>query len=198
MKSKLRWIKSRLSITREARPKTIEHPLPDVPKPSPALHVVSQGYQPLRIVMVNREAFVLTYVWHLTTLFERICPAALHEWAFWSYADLDRTSQTSAASEAVRFANWVVFCQATPAGFPSHVQRWAESWLSQKREAPEVVGFFALAGDDANSEGQAQARLRKLARDANRAFVAVRDYLWGRNNVLRGFTHSQRTRLPYE
>jgi len=197
MKSKLRWIKSRLSITCEARRKTIGHPLPDIPKSCPGLHAASQGNQPLRIVMVNREAFVLTYVWHLTELFEQECPTGPLEWAFWSYADLDHPSQTSAASEAVRLANWVVFCQATPSALSSHIQRWAKSWLSQEREAPAVVGFFALTGE-ANSEGKAQARLRKLARDANRAFVAVRDYLWGRNNVLRGFTHSQRARLPYE
>jgi hypothetical protein len=162
------------------------------------MRVASQGNQPLRIVMVNREAFVLTYVWHLTTLFERVSPAARHEWAFWSYADLDQPSEMSAASEAVRVASWVVFCQATPTALPSHVQRWTESWLSQEHEAPAVVGFFALTGDDANSEGKAQARLRKLARDANRAFVAVRDYLWGRSSAVRGFTHPQMTRLTYE
>jgi hypothetical protein len=167
-------------------------------KPRPGLSAASQGNRPLRIVMVNREAFVLTYAWHLTRLFERVCHTGLLEWAFWSYADLDQPSELTAASKAVRVANWVVFCQATPSALPSHIQRWAESWLSQERETTAGVGFFTLSGDDTNSEGKAQARLRKLARDANRAFVGVRDYLWGRNGALRELTPPQRTRLPYE
>jgi hypothetical protein len=117
---------------RTACPKRIEHRLPGIPESGPGLPVASHGSQPLRIVLLNREAFVLTYVWQLTVFFERVCPTGLPVWGCWSYADIARSSEIAAASEAVRVANWVVFCQATPAALPSHVRRWAESWSSQE------------------------------------------------------------------
>jgi len=144
--------------------------------------------------MVNREAFVLTYVWHLTAFFERVCPTGLPVWEYWSYSDISQPAGMAAAIEAVRVANWVVFCQETPAALPSHVQRWAESWPSQVREAKALVGFFSITEDDAGPEGEAQAYLRKLTRKANRGFVPVRDCLWGpRSGVLTEITHPQRT-----
>ena len=180
-------------------PKRMEHRLPEIPEPGPGLHAPSQSNQPLRIVMVNNEAFVLTYVWHLTVFFERVCPTGLPVWEYWSYADIAQPSGMAAASEAIRMANWIMFCQATPAALPSHVQRWAESWPSWEHEAQTLVGFLSLTGDEAGAESRAQGCLRKLARKANCGFVAVRDCLWGgRDSVLRELTHPQQTRSIHE
>ncbi len=184
---------------RAVRPRRMEHGLPETPEPGPGLPAASLGNQPLRIVVVNREAFLLTYVWHLTAFFERVWPTGLPVWEYWSYADIAQPSGMAAASEAIRVANWIVFCQATPAALPSHVQRWAENWPSQEREAQTVVGFFSLTGDEAGAESKAQACLRKLARKANWGFVAVRDCLWGaRDSVSKGLTHLQQTRSIHE
>jgi len=62
---------------RAVRPKRMEQRLPEIPEPSPGLHAASEGKQPLRVVMVNNETFVLTYVWHLTAFFERVYPTGL-------------------------------------------------------------------------------------------------------------------------
>jgi hypothetical protein len=141
--------------------------------------MASPDTRALRVVLVNREVFVATYVWHLTAFFERVCPRSRIEWACWSCTDLEVPSKMAAASEGVRVANWVIFCQATPSALPAHVQRWAESWPSQEREAKALIGFFSLTGDDEGSEGEAQAFLDQTARKADRGFVAVRDCLWG-------------------
>jgi len=76
----------------------------------------------IKFIKVQPTTYLLQYrggkmgfVDHLTALFEHVWPTELLEWAFWSYADLDQPSEMTAASEAVRVANWVVFCQATPA-----------------------------------------------------------------------------------
>ena len=58
----------------------------------PGLRAAPKGDQPLRIAMVYREAFLLTYVWHLTAFFERVCPTGLLVWEYWSYADLAQWS----------------------------------------------------------------------------------------------------------
>jgi hypothetical protein len=163
----------------------------------PGLRAAPKGDQPLRIAMVYREAFLLTYVWHLTAFFERVCPTGLLVWEYWSYADLAQSTRMAVATKAIRVLDWVVFCQATPEALPSHVQRWAESWPSPEREAQPLVGFFSLTGDDLGSEGKAQAWVRKMARKANRGFVAVRDCLSGARRSVRT-SHLQPTRLIYE
>jgi hypothetical protein len=168
-----------------ARPKKVEHRPPDNPEFGRAMRRASQGNQPLRVVMVYREAFGLTYVWHLTSFFERVCSTRLPAWEFWSYADIAQPPGAAAASDAVRVANWVVFCQATSSALPPHVQRWVESWPSQEREPQALVGFFSLTGNDSGSEGKAPACLRKLARKANRGFVAVQDCVRGARSGAR-------------
>ena len=149
--------------------------------------------------MVYREAFVMTYAWHLTTFFERARPTGHPEWAFWSYDDIAQPSGMAAASEAVREMEWVVFCQATSEALPSHVQRWAEGWPSPESEAQAFVGFFCVACDGSDSEGKAQECLRKLAYKTSRGFVTIRDGVWAdRSSVPRGIAHLQPTRLIYE
>ncbi len=175
----------------------MEGRLPEIPEGSPGLHPASEASQPVRIMMVNREAFVLTYVWHLTAFFGRVCPVGLPVWECWSYADIARPSGMAAASEAVRAANWVVFCQATQAALPLHIRRWAGSWPFPRREAELLVGFFSLIGDDSGSEGKAQAFLRNLARKAHWGFVAIRDCLWGaRPDVPRDLRTSNKSDQP--
>lgn len=149
--------------------------------------------------MVWREALLLTYVWHLTAFFRQLCPSRRPVWEYWSYNDLDTPSVTTAAGEAVREADWVMFCQATPASLPPHVRHWAERWSAPGRETRAFVGFLSLTGDDSGSEEEARACLRKLARKANRRFVVVRDFLSvDQSATLREVRHLQHARWVYE
>ncbi len=178
--------------------KRMEQRLPGIPTSSLELLAAQKGDQSVRILIVDHEAFLLTYVWHLTTFFERVCPSEQPKWKYWSYAGIAQPLGMATASQAVGTANWVVFCQSTPTALPSYVQRGSESWLSQEREPRASVGFFDLTGDEPGDESKAQVFLRKLARKENRVFVAVRDCLWGdRGTALPCLTHPQ-TRLRYE
>jgi hypothetical protein len=169
--------KTKPSIEPVARPTRIGDRPPDPPESGVGLHGGSSGTQPLRIVMVWREALLLTYVWHLSAFFAQLCPSGRPDWKYWSYNDLLESSGTSAAAEAVRWADWVMFCQATPASLPPHVRHWAEGWSAPERETRAFVGFLSLTGSDSGFEDEALVCLRKLARKADRRFVAVRDFL---------------------
>jgi hypothetical protein len=79
---------------RAVRPRGKEGRLPEIPGATHGLHQASEGTQKVRIVMVNREAFLLTYVWHLTTFFGRVCPVGLPAWECWSYGEITRPSGT--------------------------------------------------------------------------------------------------------
>jgi len=100
--------------------------------------------------MVNREAFVLTYVLAPYRAFRACMPTGLLEWAFWSYADLDQPSEMSAAREAVAWPTGSCSVRQHD-GLPVARPTLDRKLLSQEREAPAVVGFFALTGDEANS-----------------------------------------------
>ena len=143
------------------------------PGPDPSSH----ARQPLRVVMVYREALLLTYVWQITAFFQRVCPTLLPVWEYWSYADIARPPELAAVSEAVRTAKWVTFCQATADALPPHVHCWVESWPNLDHEAPASVAFFSITEVEPGSEGKAQAYLRKMTRKAHRGFVSVRDLL---------------------
>lgn len=168
---------------RAVNSKRMEHWMAGIPQSGLGLPAVSEGDQQLRIVMVTQETFLLTYVWHLTAFFGRVCPKGLLAWKCWSYTDIAEPLEMTAASEAVRLADWVVFCQATPTALPTHVKHWTQSWPAEKPGRDALVGFFSIVGDDSSAEGKAQVYLRTFARNANRTFVAVRDYLWGRQTI---------------
>ena len=131
-------------LLRTPQPGSIHRPLPTR---SPAGHcrpAATRGAPPLRIVVVNREAILLTFVWQLTAFFQRVSPTRLPAWLCWSYADLARTSRVAAATRAVRTADWVVFCQATSKPLPTHVRRWADSWPHRRSAPGPAIGFFSL------------------------------------------------------
>ncbi len=165
-------------LLRTPQPGSIHRPLPTR---SPAGHcrpAATRGAPPLRIVVVNREAILLTFVWQLTAFFQRVSPTRLPAWLCWSYADLARTSRVAAATRAVRTADWVVFCQATSKPLPTHVRRWADSWPHRRSAPGPAIGFFSLTTTGFDAEVKTQAYLRDLARSVGRCFIAVRDFLW--------------------
>ena len=162
---------------RQGSPQRLAHGSPENPEISPRPHAASGSDHPLHILLLNRDAFLLTYVWHLTAFFERVCPARLRIWECRSYGDIALTLDMAAISESVRVADWVVFCQATPATLPSHVRRWVESWHTREHNSKAWVGYFVLNNDDLSLEDNTEAYLRKMAQSINRDFVAVCDYL---------------------
>jgi hypothetical protein len=191
--------KTKPSIEPAARRTRMEDQPPVPPESGVGLNGNSSGTQPLRIVMVWREALLLTYVWHLSAFFAQVCPSRRPDWKYWSYNDLLESPGTSAAAEAVRGADWVMFCQATPAALPPHVRHWAEGWSAPERETRPFVGFLSLTGDDLGSEDEALGCLRKLARKADWRFVAVRDFLSvDRSATLREVRQLRHARWVYE
>jgi hypothetical protein len=150
-------------------------------------------------VMVHADAFVLTYVWHLTFFFEQLHPKTIPEWASWSHARIKQPSGRAEASRAVRRADWVVFCQATPAALPSHVQRWAQRWLCKEAGVQTTLGLFTLTEDVGGPEGISEAFLRRLAHRAQTAFVNLRDCTcWALSVPAAESTYASRSRFKYE
>lgn len=132
--------------------------------------------QPLRIVMVNGDNIVLTYLWHLTVFFCRFFPMALHEWTHWSFADLETPITVGVATGAVAVADWVVFCQATSAPLPPHVQSWIERCLERKGENKATLGLLTLS-HDRNGTNHIQTYLKEAASRTGTRFMNVQDCL---------------------
>ena len=130
----------------------------------------------LRIVMLTDESLMMSYVWLLTMFFEEVSPKILPQWASWSYAALAVPRAAAVATEDVVAADWVVVCQKTSAGLPSHVEAWLHTWLRGKRQPQTKLGLLTLRDDPAQPD-EWKSRLRELARQADLPFVVIRDCL---------------------
>lgn len=138
--------------------------------------------QPLRIVMVGGDNMVLSYLWRLVPYFDRLFPMALHDWTYWSFADLEKPITATVASGVVAVADWVVFCQLTLAPLPPHVQSWIERCLERQSESKTTLGLLTLSKDRSGAN-PIQTYLQEEASRTGTKFIDVQDCLDGLASV---------------